>query len=94
MSFPRCYYIIPGSGSTLTPMEWGLLGVWSALGVVFYIVCKRKYGEKFGSLAEIISDKDAFALQASNEELDLALDQAIDEAINYVIERETTGSLL
>lgn len=87
-------YIIPGSGSTLAVQEWILLAGWILLGVGFYISCKRKYGVKFGTMTQIISDEDAMALQIPDEELSLALDKAIDEAISYVLTAETSGSLL
>ena len=87
-------YVIPGSGSTLAPQEWALLLGWIALGVVFYVVCKKKYGEKFGTMNELISDEDALALQLSNEELSTSLDSAIDEAIKAVLQKESVGSML
>ena len=43
-------YLIPGSGSSLTVQEWIIVGGWAILGVVFYIICKRHYGEKFGQM--------------------------------------------
>ena len=43
-------YLIPGSGSSLTAQEWIIVGGWSILGVVFYIICKRHYGAKFGQI--------------------------------------------
>ena len=55
----------------------GLIG----LGV---IIC-------FGLLALIISDEDAAALQSSDEEISVALDRAIDDAINKILaERRLT----
>lgn len=73
-------YCIPGSGANLVPQEWIAVGSWSLLGLIFYGVCKAKYKEKFGSLVEIISDEDAASLmpEADEEELDLAIDTAID----------------
>ena len=44
-----------------------------------------KYGEKFGSLIEIISDSDAATLQEPTEELDEKLDLAIEAAIASVL---------
>ena len=41
-------YLIPGSGSSLTPEEWIMVGGWTVLGVFFYIICKKRYQEKFG----------------------------------------------
>ena len=43
-------YLIPGSGSSLTIQEWIIVGGWAFLGVVFYIICKRHYGDKFGTM--------------------------------------------
>lgn len=78
-------YLVPASGSALVWQEWLMAGGWSLLGVVFYIACKVKYAEKFGSLVEIISDEDAAALQTSDFELSESLDRAIDEAIACVL---------
>ena len=52
-------------------------------GVVFYIVCKRKYKESFGMLVELISDEDAATLmpEADDEELDLVIDEAIERVL-------------
>ena len=78
-------YLIPGTGATLGLQEWLMAGGWVALGVVFFIQSKAKYGEKFGSLIEIISDEDAAALQEPTEELDEKLDLAIESAIASVL---------
>jgi amino acid transporter len=78
-------YLVPASGSALVWQEWLMAGGWCLLGVVFYVVCKTKYKEKFGSLVEIISDSDAAMLQSSDFELNEALDRAIDEAIASVL---------
>ena len=73
-------YCIPGSGATLVVQEWIVVGGWSLLGVVFFVICKRKYKEKFGTLVEIISDEDAASLmpEADDEELDKVIDHAIE----------------
>jgi amino acid transporter len=78
-------YLVPASGSALVWQEWAMAGGWCLLGVVFYIVCKVQYKEKFGALMEIISDEDAAALQSSDFELNEALDRAIEEAIASVL---------
>ena len=84
-------YAIPNSGSTLVWQEWCMAGGWSLLGVVFAVACKRKYQERFGLLIDIISDEDAAALQSSDEEISVALDRAIDDAINKILaERRLT----
>ncbi len=76
-------YIIPGSGGNLIASEWAMVLAWSGLGVVFYIVCKRKYKESFGTLVELISDEDAASLmpEAGDDELDKAIDDAIDRVL-------------
>ncbi len=43
-------YLIPGSGSSLTREEWIIVGGWMILGLIFYCVCKKHYGERFGRL--------------------------------------------
>lgn len=43
-------YLIPGSGSALTKEEWVICGGWILLGVIFALVCKHKYKDKFGSV--------------------------------------------
>ena len=87
-------YMIPNSGAALVWQEWAMAGGWCVLGAIFFVVCKLKYKEDFGSLVEVISDEDAAALQSSDEEINAALDAAIDAAINSVLEREYIGSLL
>ncbi len=76
-------YCIPGSGGSLVWQEWAMVGGWSLLGVVFYIICKRRYKESFGTLVELISDEDAATLmpEADDEELDLVIDQAIERVL-------------
>ena len=76
-------YCIPGSGGNLILQEWLMVLGWSALGVVFYVVCKVKYKESFGTLVEIISDEDAATLmpEADEEELDKVIDAAIDRVL-------------
>ena len=41
-------YLIPGTGCTLTFQEWIMVGGWIILGIIFYIICKNHYKEKFG----------------------------------------------
>ena len=81
--FMVAMYCIPGSGGNLILQEWLMVLVWSALGVVFYVVCKVKYKESFGTLVEIISDEDAATLmpEADEEELDKVIDAAIDRVL-------------
>ena len=43
-------YLIPGSGSSLTKEEWIMVGGWTILGLIFYFVCKKHYGKKFGQV--------------------------------------------
>ena len=81
--FMVAMYCIPGSGGNLIIQEWLMVLGWSALGVVFYVVCKVKYKESFGTLVEIISDEDAATLmpEADEEELDKVIDAAIDRVL-------------
>lgn len=81
--FMVAMYCIPGSGGNLILQEWLMVLGWSALGVVFYVVCKVKYKESFGTLVEIISDEDAATLmpEADEEELDKVIDTAIDRVL-------------
>lgn len=81
--FMVAMYCIPGSGGNLILQEWLMVLGWSALGVVFCVVCKVKYKESFGTLVEIISDEDAATLmpEADEEELDKVIDAAIDRVL-------------
>ena len=76
-------YCIPGSAAGLVIQEWAMVGGWSLLGVIFYVICKVQYREKFGLLVEIISDEDAASLmpEANDEELDLVIDAAIERVL-------------
>ena len=76
-------YCIPGSGGNLVWQEWIMVGGWALLGVVFYVICKKKYKESFGTLVELISDEDAATLmpEADDEELDKVIDQAIERVL-------------
>ena len=55
------------------------------LGVVFFVICKKKYKESFGSLVQLISDEDAATLMPEAD--DVELDQVIDVAIDRVLAR-------
>ena len=83
--FMVAMYLIPGSGCSLVMQEWLAVGSWSLLGVVFYVICKRKYKEEFGMLVELISDEDAASLMPEAD--DAELDAVIDAAIERVFER-------
>ena len=43
-------YLIPGSGATLTWQEFIIVGGWALLGIIFYVMCKRKYKTEFGHI--------------------------------------------
>ena len=43
-------YVIPNSGCTFTVQEWVIGVVWTVLGLVFAIVCKKKYKDDFGKM--------------------------------------------
>ena len=50
-------YIIPGSGASLAPVEWGIVGGWAAIGAAFYGFCKAKYGEKFATHVGVTNEE-------------------------------------
>ena len=81
-------YCIPGSGATLVAQEWVAVGSWCLLGVVFYVVCKRKYKENFGMLVEIISE-----LQRSESALREENDQLRAKLADRSLKMEKAGSL-
>ena len=76
-------YCIPGSGGNLVWQEWIMVGGWTLLGGVFYVICKSKYKESFGTRVELISDEDAATLmpEADDAELDLVIDEAIERVL-------------
>jgi amino acid transporter len=76
-------YCIPGSGGNLVWQEWMMVGGWALLGVVFYVVCKKKYKESFGILVELISDEDAATLMPEAD--DIELERVIEAAIEKVL---------
>ena len=41
-------YLIPGTSCALTVEEWIITGGWTLLGIIFAVLCKLKYKEKFG----------------------------------------------
>ncbi len=43
-------YLIPGSGCSMTDEEWIIVGGWAILGLMFYLICKHHYGNKFGRM--------------------------------------------
>lgn len=55
--FMVAMYLIPNSGSALVIQEWGMVGGWSLLGVVFAISCKLKYKEDFGSHIDVVVEE-------------------------------------
>ncbi|MDD5872324.1 MAG: APC family permease [Clostridia bacterium] len=79
-------YCIPGTGGSLILPEWAMVGAWSILGVVFFVICKNKYKDSFGTLVELISDEDAATLMPEFDEPEL--DKVIDEAIDRVLARK------
>ena len=49
--------------------------------MVFFVFCKKKYKESFGTLVELISDEDAATLMPEADEVEL--DKVIDAAVSY-----------
>ena len=72
-------YMIPGSGATLVPQEWGMVLGWSVLGVLFGFYCKTKYGSKFATHIDVAVDNEAV-----EEAGDLAFGQAMAAALHDV----------
>ncbi|OOB79533.1 MAG: alcohol dehydrogenase [Epulopiscium sp. Nuni2H_MBin001] len=56
-AFMVVMYMIPGSGATLVCQEWIMVGGWCFMGVAFYVFCKSKYKEKFGSHIDVQNDE-------------------------------------
>jgi len=73
--FMVAMYIIPGSGSNLVPQEWAMAGGWAVLGVVFFVICKSKYKEKFGSHIDVAVDEN---------EVEIEEDHTFEEALGAV----------
>lgn len=86
--FMVAMYCIPGSGGSLIIQEWGIVLAWCALGVVFFVFCKKKYKESFGTLVELISDEDAATLMPEADEVEL--DKVIDAAIDRVLAKKAS----
>ena len=45
-------YVLPGTGCTLLPQEWVIVGGWTLIGLVFCLHSKRRYKDKFASNIE------------------------------------------
>ncbi|MGN0947517.1 MAG: iron-containing alcohol dehydrogenase [Megasphaera sp.] len=72
-------YVVPGSGATLVPQEWGMVLGWSILGVLFGIYCKAKYGSKFATHIDVAADN-----AAVEDAGDLAFGEAMAAALHDV----------
>ncbi len=48
--FMVAMYLIPGSGATLTTEEFIIVGGWTLIGLIFFIMCKIKYKTEFGRI--------------------------------------------
>lgn len=46
--FMCAMYLIPGTDCTLTIQELLIAGGWTGLGMLFAVICKKKYKDKFG----------------------------------------------
>lgn len=55
--FMVAMYLIPNSGCSLVWQEWIMAGGWSLLGLVFCVVCKIKYKDKFGSHIDVANEE-------------------------------------
>ncbi|MDD3279744.1 MAG: bifunctional amino acid transporter/iron-containing alcohol dehydrogenase [Lachnospiraceae bacterium] len=72
-------YAIPNSGCSLVWQEWMIAGGWSVLGVVFCVVCKLKYKEKFGSHIDVEITEDVSTDE--EEKFKAALETAKAESV-------------
>lgn len=82
-------YLLPGSGSTLGIQEWAMAGGWAVLGVVFYIICKLKYKEKFATHIDLALEGDLV-----KDDVDLALEEAlVTAAADHVAAPERAAAL-
>ncbi|MDD3219541.1 MAG: bifunctional amino acid transporter/iron-containing alcohol dehydrogenase [Lachnospiraceae bacterium] len=70
-------YMIPNSGCSLVWQEWIMAGGWAVLGVIFCIICKVKYKEKFGSHIDVAIDEDELT---AVDDVELALAAALETA--------------
>ena len=81
--FMVAMYIIPNSGCSLLPQEWVMVGGWSLLGVVFFIICKLKYKEKFATLVDIVDESE---LEEKKEE-----ERAVAAAVSIAKSKEAAA---
>lgn len=66
-------YIIPNSGATLVWQEWIMAGGWTILGVIFCVICKNKYKEKFGSHIDVAIDGEEVMAGIADNTVETAL---------------------
>ena len=81
--FMVAMYMIPGSSCALVPQEWLMVGGWFGLGIVFFIICKLKYKEKFGSHIDVMTVDEADEAESeelTEEQIKTAIDLVMDEA--------------
>ena len=81
--FMVAMYIIPNSGCSLVPQEWVMVGGWSLLGIVFFIICKLKYKEKFATLVDIVDESE---LEEKKEE-----ERAVAAAVSIAKSKEAAA---
>ncbi len=80
--FMTLLYIIPASFSAaLVWQEWIVVGIWLALGVVFYVYSKKKYGAEFGRDIFIVTDEN----EAEEEDPRLAAINKKYEGKHFVV---------
>lgn len=81
--FMVALYMIPGSGCALVAQEWAMVGGWTILGVVFGIVCKRKYKENFATHIDVAVDE--FGDNGTEED---AITTTLEQALETVRSKE------
>lgn len=81
--FMVALYMIPGSGCALVAQEWAMVGGWTILGIVFGIVCKRKYKENFATHIDVAVDE--FGDNGTEED---AITTTLEQALETVRSKE------
>ena len=83
-------YIIPNSGASLMPQEWGIAGGWFIIGIFFVAGCKAKYKDKFGYYAPLYNKE--IATEEEKEEAAVAA-WSVEQAMERTETREAVDEI-
>ena len=93
--FMVAMYLIPNSGCSLVWQEWIMAGGWSLLGLVFCVVCKMKYKDKFGSHIDVanaelgdVKEENAEMISVEEANSDEVFEEAVKAVMNNTMEDE------